>query len=112
MIDTIKPKKLKEEMDKGTAMIIVDLQTPDKYTHSHVPGAVNLPIENFTNEYSDVLKDQTLSVILYGEFDELGKGSQAAEILSKAGFTQVGHIEGGLHGWKNAGFPTEGGQES
>ena len=112
MIEAVTPQKLKEEMKKGTGMVIVDLQTPEQYQHSHISGAVNIPMEKFEEEYPAVLKDMNMSVVLYGEYDEMGKGTKAGEILVAKGYSQVGRIEGGLMGWKEAGFVTEGGLES
>lgn len=111
-MEDVTTQKLKEEMDKGTNMMIVDLQEPEKYSHSHIPGAINIPIDKFEEEFPGVLKDKALSVVLYGEYDELGKGAKAGTLLDSAGFTQVGRIIGGLMGWKDAGFTTEGGIES
>lgn len=108
----ITPEKLKEEIEKGTAMTIVDLQEPRAYTHNHIPGAVNVPFENFSELYPTILKDKDIAIVVVGEFDELGKGKQAAAMLETAGYTKVGRIVGGLMAWRNAGFPTESGVES
>ena len=108
----ITPQKLKEEMDQETPCCIVDLQEPDKYEHSHIPGAVNVPVEQFDNGYQEYLKDKDMVVVVYGEFDELGKGTKAAETLEADGYQRVGRLEGGVMGWKEAGFSTEGGIES
>lgn len=111
-MDNVTPQKLKEEMDKGTGMTIVDLQPPEKYNHTHVPGAVNIPIETFTRGYPDLLKDTNWTVVLYGEFDDMGKSKKAGKILEEKGYTQVGRLEGGLRGWQEAGYMTERGIES
>ena len=108
----VTPQKLKEEQKKGTPMMVVDLQAPEAYGHAHVPGAVNIPMKQFHQQYPTTVKDQDIAVVLYGEYDELGKGSEAAEVLEAAGFTKVGRLVGGLRGWQEAGYPTEGGKES
>ncbi|MBU0614148.1 rhodanese-like domain-containing protein [Patescibacteria group bacterium] len=108
----ITPQKLKEEIDKGTVMTIVDLQTPEKYEHNHIPGAINVPFEVFPAKYAELLKDKDEVIILHGEFDELGKGGQAVDVLQSDGYTKVGRIVGGLMGWRNAGYPTDSGIES
>ncbi len=108
----IDPQKLKQEIDKGSIMTIVDLQTSEKYQHSHIPGAINIPLERFEDEYARVLKDKDEVIVLHGEFDELGKGTKAAEMLVAEGYTKVGRIVGGLMGWRNAGYPTDSGLES
>lgn len=108
----VEPQRLREEMKKGTSMTVVDLQESAKYTHSHIPGAVNVPAEVFEQEYASLLKDKDSVLVLYGEFDELGKGTKFGEILEAAGYQKVGRIVGGLMGWQEAGYPTEGGTES
>jgi len=108
----VTPQKLKQEVESGKSVTIVDLQVADAYEHSHIPGAVNLPLDAFEAEYASVLKDKDAIVVLYGEYDELGKGSKAAETLEAAGYTRIGHVVGGIRGWQEAGYPTEGGRES
>lgn len=111
-MQTITPQRLKEVLDACAPMELVDLQSEDKYAHSHIPGAVNAPAELFDSCYARCLKDKDVAIVLYGEFDELGKGGRAGELLEKKGFTKVGRLEGGLMGWKDAGYQTEGGVES
>ena len=108
----ITPEKLKSEMEKESPMVIVDLQEARLYQHNHIPGAINIPMDGFQAEYPALLKDKDLPTVVTGEFDELGKGSKAGEILEAAGYTKVGHIVGGLMAWRNAGYPTESGVES
>jgi rhodanese-related sulfurtransferase len=108
----VTPQRLKEELDKGTSFLIVDLQETEKYQHAHIPGAVNISMETFREQYPAVLKDKAMSIVVYGEYDELHKGSDAAAMLEEAGYTRVGHVVGGLHGWQEAGYIVEGGWES
>jgi rhodanese-related sulfurtransferase len=83
---------------------LLDLQSVESYRHRHVPGAVQL------EDASRLAKDGL--VVVYGEYDELGKGAEAADKLVAAGFTNVWRLQGGLMGWMEAGFTVEGGQES
>ena len=108
----VSPVRLKEELEKCAPVEVIDLQEPHKYEHSHIPGAMNVPVHEFENGFEKYCKDKNAIIVLYGEFDELGKGSKAGEILEKCGFTKIGRLAGGLMGWKEAGFRTEGGIES
>ena len=58
------------------------------------------------------MKDKDADIVLYGEFDELGKGSQVAEALQQAGYTKVSRLVGGMMGWMEAGYGVENGSES
>ncbi|RMD51257.1 rhodanese-like domain-containing protein [Candidatus Parcubacteria bacterium] len=111
-MQTVSPQRLKNELEKGTSVIIVDLQENHEYTHSHIPGAINIPWSTFSQSHTDSLNDKDAIIVVYGEFDESGKGLSAAQILEKEGYNRVGYLEGGLMGWKDAGFPTENGSES
>ncbi|MFH1632269.1 MAG: rhodanese-like domain-containing protein [bacterium] len=108
----ITPADLKKALDAGTPIDLVDLQDQDLYRHSHIPGAINIPFDQFEQYYPGTLKDREAMIVLHGEFDELGKGAKAAEALEAAGYINVSRIVGGLRGWQEAGFPTEGGWES
>ena len=70
------------------------------------------PTPTCGDECVHLLKDKDADIVLYGEFDELGKGSLVAEALSIAGYTKVSRLAGGMMGWMEAGFGVEGGQES
>ncbi|MDP2631517.1 MAG: rhodanese-like domain-containing protein [Candidatus Uhrbacteria bacterium] len=108
----IEPQRLKEEMEKGTSMNIVDLQDSAGYQHAHIPGAINIPFDEFAKYFPGTLKDKGISIVLYGEYDELGKGTESGLMLETAGYKQIGRVVGGLRGWQEAGYPTEGGWES
>lgn len=108
----VTPQKLREEMDKGTPITIVDLQETHDYEHSHIPTAVNVPFDVFKEQYAGLLKDKDQVIVVYGIFDEKGQGSTIAPFLESEGYTKVGRIVGGLMGWKEAGYPAEGGSDS
>lgn len=108
----VSPQKLKEEVDEGTPMTIVDLQPEKDYHHSHVPSAINIPYGSFKENFADALRDKNQTIVVYGEYDELGKGGDIGPFLEEQGYTKVGRLVGGLMGWKNAGYPAEGGRDS
>ncbi len=108
----VTPQKLKNEIEKQTPVTIVDLQDAEKYKHAHIPAAINIPLSTFDDEYERILKDKDAVIVLYGEYDELGKGLKAGNILEKNGYTRIGHIVGGVLAWKEAGYQIEGGEES
>jgi rhodanese-related sulfurtransferase len=47
---------------------------------------------------------QDLKLVVHGEPEAIGK--MAAKLLEEGGFTVLGHLEGGLKGWKEAGHNT------
>ncbi len=113
IMDTLSVQDLKAKIEAGEAFTLVDLQDPHEFEHRHIPGAVNIPMSDKCDETcADVLKDKDATIIVYGEFDELGKGSQATDVLAAAGYTKLIRLTGGLMGWMEAGYAVEGGKAS
>lgn len=108
----VTPDKLKEELDKDTAMQIVSVQTPDAFRHAHLPAAISIPAETFEADYPRSLKDTDQVIVVYGEYDENGRSQNAAGVLELAGYTKVGWLVGGLMAWMEGGHQVEGGQDS
>jgi rhodanese-related sulfurtransferase len=112
-MNVLSPQDLKVQIDSGIAPTIVDLQFIHEYEHRHIPGAINIPgDQKFEEHAQETLKDKAAAIVVYGEFDELQKGSEGAERLEKLGYTNVSRLTGGLMGYMEAGFTVEGGWES
>lgn len=112
-MEILSPQDLKVKLEAGTPLMLVDLQSPEAYAHRHIPAAVHMePSPTCDEACANLLKDKDADIVLYGEFDELGKGSLVAQVLSAAGYTKVSRLEGGMMGWMEAGYGVEGGQES
>lgn len=99
--------------DSGCSLTVIDLQDSARYTHRHIPGAVHMhPSPTCGEECIRLLKDKDAHIVLYGEFDELGKGSLVAQALQDAGYTKVSRLAGGMMAWMEAGYGVENGLES
>lgn len=105
-------KELKSALDADRAITIVDLQDAHSYQHRHIPGAINVPSTASADECQRCLTDKGANIVVYGEYDELGKGAEAIEGLKKLGYGNVERLDGGMMGWMEAGFAVEGGTES
>ncbi len=112
-MESLSPQDLKAKCDSACALTIIDLQTLEGYMHRHIPGATHMePSPVCGDACGRLLKDKDADIVLYGEFDELGKGMQVAEALYAAGYTHVARLAGGMMGWMEAGYGVEGGLES
>ncbi len=81
----------------------VDVRTVEEYAGGHAPKAVNLPLDSLENELSTLDKTKPVYVIC-----QTGRCSKkGAEILQKAGFTNIYNIEGGTSAWVDADLPIE-----
>jgi len=93
-----------EDFEKAiadTAVVRLDVRTPEEYAEGHIVGALNIDVQNgsFEQKATSVLpKDKTIA--LYCRSGRRSK--RAAEILSTKGYTIV-ELNTGYIGWTGAG---------
>lgn len=105
--------ELKAHLDAQKPVTLIDLQGDQGFTHRHIPSAMHLVVQTGAeSQVADVLKDKDAFIVLYGEYDELGKGSAAEALLQSLGYTNVRRLQGGLMGWMESGYAVEGGASS
>lgn len=84
---------------------LLDVRTPEEFASGHVPGAVNVPVDQVSASnptISALSKDEDVYVICAVG----GRSSRASDVLAEAGFKAV-NIQGGTEAWKQAGLPVE-----
>jgi rhodanese-related sulfurtransferase len=58
-------EELKAKMDRGERFYLVDALPADSYQHRHLPGALNLPIEELRSLAGTVLPEKTVEIVAY-----------------------------------------------
>jgi rhodanese-related sulfurtransferase len=101
---------LKSRLEWGEpAFTILDVCDRTTYNAGHIMGAMPMPIDEVVDRATSSL-DKNRDIYVYGTTGE--QTSQAAKLLSSAGFKHVSELKGGLAAWKAIGGPTEGIVES
>ncbi len=57
--------ELKTKMDRGEDFVLVDTMPEMYYRHSHLPGAVNLPVNEVRGSAPKLLPDRDAEIIVY-----------------------------------------------
>lgn len=78
--------------------VLIDVRESDEYESGHVPGAVNIPLSEFTNRIKEVPKKLVYFICRSG-----GRSMQACELCVDFGLTDVKNIAGGTIGWISVG---------
>lgn len=73
----------------------VDLREEELYNEGHIPGAINIPYEDFQQRFTVLQKDK--SVILICHTGRMGE--ESADFLLKEGFNDVANLGGGMAVW-------------
>jgi len=88
----------------GAVPILVDVRTAEEYAAGHVPGAVNIPVDQVASRLAELEPHRSGEVWVICQSGR--RSAQASEVLAGAGFRPV-DVTGGTGGWKAAGFPVE-----
>jgi phage shock protein E len=75
---------------------LVDVRTAEEYAGGHLPGAVNIPVDELPDRIGD-LGPHDQPVVVYCASG--GRSASAARLLAGAGFTAV-HNLGAMSNWR------------
>ena len=103
--DTIKVKDLSEMLQSDDQPLVVDIRIPQDYEASHIPGSINVPLEDLKSRASEFPDDRDAPIITVCN---IGKFSKQATIWFKSrGYRNVRSAKGGLNEWVRKGLTTE-----
>ncbi len=94
---TITAAQLKEMLDRGDDIFLVDVREPNEYEIVSIPGAVLIPKDQFLSGAALERLPQHKRVVLHCK-----SGVRSAECLAvvkNAGFTDATHLGGGVLAW-------------
>lgn len=63
-VATISREELKEKIDRGDEFVLVDTLGEQFYRHSHLPGAINLPLEEI-GRVEEEIPDKDTEIVVY-----------------------------------------------
>jgi rhodanese-related sulfurtransferase/DNA-binding transcriptional ArsR family regulator len=104
--DSLEPVSRKELMQrsKDGLVTILDVRPGEEYEIGHIPGALNIPLNEIEQHLSTLPKEQEVIAYCRGEYCVLAFEAVAA--LRKKGFS-ARRLEEGYPEWKAAGLPVE-----
>jgi rhodanese-related sulfurtransferase len=94
---------LRAELEARRLPGVVDVRTPGEYAAGHVPGAVNVPMDQIEAR-AGTLAPAGQEVVLICAVG--GRSALAADTLARKGLRAV-NVTGGTDAWVAAGFPVE-----
>jgi hydroxyacylglutathione hydrolase len=96
--------EVKEAIEHGA--VVLDLRPPRPFAAEHLPGALTMQFNRADlADRAELQLPPDLELVVHAEPEPIAKA--AVEILAGAGFRVLGHLEGGLRAWKEAGGATE-----
>jgi rhodanese-related sulfurtransferase len=107
MAFTTGPVELERMVQEGQPVNIVDVRAAEDYAEGHIPGAVNLPKDQWHDNKvlkSRLRKDKINVLYCYSHVCHLA--ATAAVLFASKGYP-VMELEGGWRTWKDGGFDVE-----
>lgn len=103
----ITPKDLRKMLENGKDLRIVDVRSASEFATGHIPGAVNLPLDQIDNCLpGQSCDDPTVLVCLGGV-----RSSAACERVMKT-HKNIYNLVGGMNAWKAEGLEVEAGPKA
>jgi rhodanese-related sulfurtransferase len=85
-VETISREELEEKMDRGDNFVLVDTLAEMYYRHSHLPGAINVPVDALRERAPELLPDKQAEIIVYCMDPPCQASEEAASELEAMGY--------------------------
>jgi rhodanese-related sulfurtransferase len=82
-------------------LVILDVRTASEYEDGHIEGAVNIPVQELSARFDELSNEDELLVYCRAG----NRSAQAVGLLQDVGFTKIYHMDAGITGWIEAGYP-------
>jgi rhodanese-related sulfurtransferase len=75
------------------APIVIDVRTGDEYENGHIPGSINIPLDELSARMSELSEHSPIVCVCSSGF----RSARAAEMLLDADFNTVYNLKGGIN---------------
>jgi rhodanese-related sulfurtransferase len=95
---SIEPKALGDRIAwADQALVVLDVRTPAEFAEGHVPGAINIPNGELAARVAELADAKGRDIVVYCRSGV--RAAQALDVLDKAGFKRLFHLQGDYNRW-------------
>jgi rhodanese-related sulfurtransferase len=103
-MNTINAQQLKQRLDGGEKLLLVNAMEENKFRAKHIPGSLNL----FRKEdIVNTLQNEDY-IVVYCTDVACNKSILLYQLLEAMGYKHIWRFAGGMMEWEDAGYPLEG----
>jgi rhodanese-related sulfurtransferase len=99
---TIDSQDLRDLLDSGRPLRLLDVRTSAEFETVHIPGAYNVPLDLLRELRDEIVQHLGQDVVLVCRSGQ--RAAQAEENLRNAGLVNVHILDGGITAWQAKGF--------
>lgn len=92
---TITPRELKDRLDKGDKLFILDVREPWEYSMAKIEGSVLIPLGTLPQSLAKL--DRNTEIVAHCHHGM--RSADAVGFLLQQGFTNVKNLVGGIDAW-------------
>jgi len=85
--------------------VIVDVRSMAEFRDGHIINAINIPLNGFKNQLSQLDKYKERPVVAYCRSGS--RSGSAVRMLRDAGHEKASNLRGGMLAWENASLPVK-----
>ncbi len=105
---TIDRNALKQKIDDGEPMTLIEVLPESGFNEFHLPGAINIPVgSDRFEERVQAVADRDEQVVVYCKDSDCDASPKAAQRMEDLGFTNVIDYAAGKEDWRAADLPTQ-----
>jgi rhodanese-related sulfurtransferase len=96
---------VKARMDRGESFQLIDVREESEYAAGRIPGARHIGRGVLERDVETLIPDPDADLVLYcgGGY----RSALATANLQKMGYRRVVSMDGGIRGWRQAGYPED-----
>ena len=83
--------------------LVVDVRKPSEYAIAHIPGAVNIPLDELSNRLEETRSETGVLIYCFNG----SRTREAEHILLDHNIDDVYHLEGTFEKWLQDSYPVE-----
>ena len=95
MLEQILPADLKQRLDRGDAIVVLDVREPDELALARLPGAVHIPMGDIPARLHELDPDREIVVMCHHGT----RSAHVASFLLQRDFSRVLNLDGGIDAW-------------
>jgi rhodanese-related sulfurtransferase len=92
------PRELKEKLDAGLPIVLLDVREPEEIRIAEFPRALHIPMGDVPARISELDPEAEIVVICHHGI----RSAQVAGYLMSLGFEKVLNLQGGIDAWSAA----------
>ena len=96
---------LKQAIDNGEDVIVLDVREPNEYAAAHIPGSTNIPRGLLEFSIWSLIPDRNEKILVYCKTG--ARAALAAKTLNELGYAHARAVATGGKAWVLAGYPVQ-----